>query len=170
MLKKYFNFNFAGRFTPHDLGLPEGYSPHHHYDPPFQTVPSSVPPSPDQWAADLSHTNGSLSNGHPNSHHHQNHPVFAALQTRESPLPHLGHVQNSSPGHVQGQQGCDVKPVIQAAVLAGNFLLCNSNFGNLTLVVDCHKLAVFCVFLLNCISCFLQEVVQFSYGSFYWNS
>ena len=106
------------------MGLPEGYSPHHHYDPPFQTVPSSVPPSPDQWAADLSHgTNGGLSNGHPNSHHHQNHPVFASLQTRESPLPHLGHVQNSSPGHVQGQQGCDVKPVIQAAVLAGNIFI-----------------------------------------------
>lgn len=114
------NYN-RGRFTPHDLGLPEGYSPHHHYDPPFQTVPSSVPPSPDQWAADLSHgTNGGLTNGHPTSHHHQNHPVFAALQTRESPLPHLGHVQNSSPGHVQGQQGHDVKPVIQAAVLAGS--------------------------------------------------
>ncbi|XP_042907157.1 protein C-ets-1 isoform X2 [Parasteatoda tepidariorum] len=113
--------NFSrGRFTPHDLGLPDGYNSHH-YDSTFQTVPSSVPPSPDQWPADLSHgTNNSIPNGHHNSHHHQTHPAFATLQTRESPLSHLGHVQNSSPGHVQGQQGCDVKPVIQAAVLAGS--------------------------------------------------
>ncbi|KFM72159.1 Transforming protein p54/c-ets-1, partial [Stegodyphus mimosarum] len=110
-----------GRFTPHDIGLPEGYSPHHHYDTTFQTVPSSVPPSPDQWPADLSHGNAStLPNGHHATHHHQTHPAFTALQTRESPLSHLGHVQNSSPGHVQGQQSCDVKPVIQAAVLAGS--------------------------------------------------
>ncbi|XP_054718898.1 protein c-ets-1-A-like isoform X2 [Uloborus diversus] len=118
----YHGKNFSrGRYTPHELGLPESYNSHHHYDQTFQTVPSSVPPSPDQWPADLSHnTNGSLSNGHHASHHHQTHPAFTTLQTRESPLSHLGHVQNSSPGHVQGQQGCDVKPVIQAAVLAGS--------------------------------------------------
>lgn len=102
---------FIGRYTHNDL-IPEGYNSHHHYDTAFQTVPSSVPPSPDQWPADLSH-------GTPNGHHtsHQTHPAFAPLHTRESPLSHLGHVQNASPAHVQ--QGCDVKPVIQAAVLAG---------------------------------------------------
>ncbi|GIY21517.1 protein C-ets-1 [Caerostris extrusa] len=99
------------RYTQHDLSLPEGYNSHHHYDTTFQTVPSSVPPSPDQWPADLSH-------GTPNGHHttHQTHPTFAPLHARESPLSHLGHVQNASPAHVP--QGCDVKPVIQAAVLA----------------------------------------------------
>lgn len=105
-----------GRFPQHDIGLPEGYNSHHHYDTAFQTVPSSVPPSPDQWPADLSH-------GTPNGHHtpHQTHPAFAPLHSRDSPLSHLGHVQNASPVHVQQQQqGCDVKPVIQAAVLAGS--------------------------------------------------
>lgn len=111
-----------GRYTNHEMGLPESYSPHHHYEPPFQTVPSSVPTSPEQWPADLSHGGGgNLPTGHSphHPHHHTTHPAFTALQARDAPLNHLGHVQSPSPVHNQSQ-GCEVKPVIQAAVLAGS--------------------------------------------------
>ncbi|KAG8182679.1 hypothetical protein JTE90_017658, partial [Oedothorax gibbosus] len=101
------NFSRGGRYPQHnDLALPDQYNPHHHYETAFQTVPSSVPPSPDQWPADLSHGGPP-----PQQHHSAPTPHFH----RESPVSHLA--QHGGNGQ---QQGCDVKPVIQAAVLAGS--------------------------------------------------
>lgn len=71
---------FTGRYQGHsDLGSVEygHHSPHSvHYEQSFQTVPSSVPPtpSPDQWSSELSpHSNNSNSGPSsvpPPAHHH----------------------------------------------------------------------------------------------------
>ena len=118
----------------HDLnGGADNYSSHQ-YEHSFQTVPTSVPPtpSPDQWPSDLSpHSNNSSSgtvsstasaaNGahvpppahhHPHHHHHHSYQGLSHL----SPIPG----QMISGHHHLLSHGGDGKPVIQAAVLAGS--------------------------------------------------
>ncbi|XP_064471644.1 ETS-like protein pointed isoform X2 [Ornithodoros turicata] len=98
------------RYSHHDMGMPERYTPHH-YEPPLQMVPTAVQSPAEQWVA---HQNGSgaLSvNGL--SHHHPS--SFGGLHgMRDGPLGHLSPI----PGPLR-QHG-DSKPVIQAAVLAGS--------------------------------------------------
>ncbi|KAH7946351.1 hypothetical protein HPB49_023412 [Dermacentor silvarum] len=47
------------RYSHHDMGLPERYTGAHHYEPPFQTVPTAVQSAADHWAAAAAaHQNG----------------------------------------------------------------------------------------------------------------
>lgn len=104
-----------GRYHHHDMGMVENYSTHH-YEPPFQTVPSSVAPSAtnDQWNPEMG-LHVALPGGHPRSMHHHG---FSGLEQHPS-MGHLGHNQNHGLLGQNGNQGIDSKPVIQAAVLAG---------------------------------------------------
>lgn len=119
----------------------DNYSPHQ-YDQSFQTVPTSVPPtpSPDQWSSELSpHSNNSSSGtvsssasshqpppAHHHSHHHHHH-AYPSLPLNGRDLhtltPHLSPIpgQMVSGHHHLLTHGGDGKPVIQAAVLAGQF-------------------------------------------------
>ncbi|CAN7982918.1 unnamed protein product [Ixodes hexagonus] len=101
------------RYSHHEMSLPERYASHH-YEPPFQTVPTAVQNPADHWVAHQNGTAGPLSaNGVP--HHHPS-PFGALHALRDGPLGHLGPL---SGGQLQRQHGGDSKPVIQAAVLAG---------------------------------------------------
>ncbi|XP_023235400.1 protein c-ets-1-A isoform X3 [Centruroides vittatus] len=93
----YMGKNFRGRYPTHDMGVTEGYSPHH-YEPPFQTVPSSVPTSPGQWPPELGAHMG-LQGNHAPHPHHPHHQGFGGLTTRDNPLGPMGHVQTQVPGH-----------------------------------------------------------------------
>lgn len=103
---------FAARYSHHEMNLPERYATHH-YEPPFQTVPTAAQNSAEHWVAHQNGTAGPLAtNGGP--HHHPS--SFGTLHgIRESHLSHLSPI----PGALQRQHGGDSKPVIQAAVLAG---------------------------------------------------
>ncbi|KFM61698.1 Transforming protein p54/c-ets-1, partial [Stegodyphus mimosarum] len=99
----YLNRNYRGRYTHHEMGYSENYSPHH-YEPPFQTVPGSIQPG-GHWPSDMgNHQHPGYANiprdGHTSLNNLQNHMI---------PGMH-------SPVSIPGQ---DSKPVIQAAVLAG---------------------------------------------------
>lgn len=100
------------RYSHHEMNLPERYATHH-YEPPFQTVPTAAQNSAEHWVAHQNGTAGPLAtNGGP--HHHPS--SFGTLHgIRESHLSHLSPI----PGALQRQHGGDSKPVIQAAVLAG---------------------------------------------------
>ncbi|RWS31863.1 Transforming protein p54/c-ets-1-like protein [Leptotrombidium deliense] len=134
------SFTSRAKYPGLDIGVVDGYS--NHYDS-FQTVPSSVPPtpSPEQWASELSpHSNPGnpvtppTSNGingghvHHSAHHHHpshTHPAYPGLPpSREHPtLSHITQLQTpvaSHPNLLQNQSVTDGKPVIQAAVLAGS--------------------------------------------------
>ncbi|CAG2161881.1 unnamed protein product [Oppiella nova] len=135
-----------GRYPTHDMNAMIDY-PSHQYEPPLQTVPSSVPPtpSPEQWPTELSpHSNSGTPNGmtsgahHPQAgpHHgqqslhlsHHPHTTYTPLHhTRDHPaLTHLTQMHSPSTQHqthqtlLQSQTTIDGKPVIQAAVLAGS--------------------------------------------------
>ncbi|XP_050035960.1 protein C-ets-1-like isoform X2 [Dermacentor andersoni] len=117
------------RYSHHDMGLPERYTGAHHYEPPFQTVPTAVQSAADHWAAAAAaHQNGvaaaaaaaaAANGGVPPPHHHHHPSSFGPLHALrgDGPLGHLssGALQRS---HLVG--GGDSKPVIQAAVLAGS--------------------------------------------------
>ncbi|XP_076310273.1 protein C-ets-1-like isoform X3 [Tachypleus tridentatus] len=107
----------------HEMIPPDGYVTHH-YEPPFQTVPSSIHSPADHWYAELA--------GHPvmptgpvSNSLQQHHPTFVGLSVRDSHLPlnHVNQIQNPNHGQIHGPNpltgGDDSKPVIQAAVLAG---------------------------------------------------
>ncbi|XP_075748496.1 protein c-ets-1-B-like isoform X2 [Rhipicephalus microplus] len=111
------------------MGLPERYPGAHHYEPPFQTVPTAVQSAADHWAAAAAaHQNGvaaaaaaaaAANGGVPPPHHHHHPSSFGPLHGLrvDGPLAHL------SPGALQRSHlgaGGDSKPVIQAAVLAGS--------------------------------------------------
>lgn len=92
----------SGRYPGHEMNVLE-YSPHH-YDQSFQTVPSSVPPtpSPEQWSSELSpHSNTSSTatstasvlngqHGPPPAHHQQQQQVHHQQQQ-----PHQVHTHHS---------------------------------------------------------------------------
>ncbi|XP_029841949.1 protein c-ets-1-A isoform X1 [Ixodes scapularis] len=101
------------RYSHHEMSLPERYASHH-YEPPFQTVPTGVQNPTDHWVAHQNGTAGPLgANGVP--HHHPS--SFGALHALRDG--HLGHLSPLPGGPHQRQHGGDSKPVIQAAVLAG---------------------------------------------------
>ncbi|XP_040354423.1 ETS translocation variant 4 isoform X4 [Ixodes scapularis] len=102
------------RYSHHEMSLPERYASHH-YEPPFQTVPTGVQNPTDHWVAHQNGTAGPLgANGVP--HHHPS--SFGALHALRDG--HLGHLSPLPGGPHQRQHGGDSKPVIQAAVLAGS--------------------------------------------------
>lgn len=94
------NLLSSGRYTQHEMGYSENYSPHH-YEPPFQTVPGSIQ-NGGHWPSDMNHQQG-----------------YGNL-TRDGHVSLNNNLQNMmsmhSPVSIPGQ---DSKPVIQAAVLAG---------------------------------------------------
>ncbi len=138
----------TGRYPTHDINTIVDNYPSHHYEQSFQTVPSSVPPtpSPEQWPTELSpHSNSGTPNGlstgpqhhqqaqHPPPAHHgqQGHHLSHHPHTTYTPLHHardhsgLSHLTQLHSPSTQHQsllqsQTVDGKPVIQAAVLAGN--------------------------------------------------
>ncbi|KAG1673984.1 Protein c-ets-1-B [Nymphon striatum] len=80
------------------------HQPQQHYEPPFQTVPNSnVHPLQEQWTPEMS---GMMMSHHPNQH-----PAFLQQMRENCHTPQLSHLNTNN--------GCDVKPVLQAAVLAG---------------------------------------------------
>lgn len=102
MLVHNFNVFILGRY-PHEMGYSENYN---HYEPPFQTVPSSIPPG-SHWPTDIGG--------------HQQHTGYANLNRENhaqlnNPLQNHMMADMHSPVSLHGQ---DSKPVIQAAVLAG---------------------------------------------------
>lgn len=97
----YINRNYRGRY-PHEMGYSENYN---HYEPPFQTVPTSMPGS--HWPTDMGG--------------HQQHPGYANLN-RENHAQLNNPLQNHMIGDMHSPvslHGQDSKPVIQAAILAG---------------------------------------------------
>jgi len=139
-------FNSRGRYGGHDLSAIVDYNSHH-YEQPFQTVPSSVPPtpSPEQWSTELSpHSNTGTPNGlqvgphshqpqhppppahHGQGHHlpltHHQYPTIHHPREQHSALNHLTQLQTPVTSHpsLLQSQSVDGKPVIQAAVLAGS--------------------------------------------------
>lgn len=85
------------------MGYSENYN---HYEPPFQTVPSSIQPGA-HWTTDMGA--------------HQQHPGYANISrdnhnSLNNPLQNHMLGDMHSPVSMHGQ---DSKPVIQAAVLAG---------------------------------------------------
>ncbi|XP_054167072.1 ETS-like protein pointed isoform X2 [Oppia nitens] len=87
------NNRLFGRYPTHDMNAMVDYSSHQ-YEPPLQTVPSSVPPtpSPEQWPQEMSpHSNSGTPNGlsgGPPQHHNQ----------------HVGGQQQQHHGQQQQQQ------------------------------------------------------------------
>jgi len=143
----HFSLLKTGRYPTHDLNAIVDNYPSHHYEQSFQTVPSSVPPtpSPEQWPTELSpHSNSGTPNGlttgppqhhqqqaHPPPAHHGQHHLSHHPHTTYTPLHHardhpgLSHLTQLHSPSTQHQsllqsQTVDGKPVIQAAVLAGN--------------------------------------------------
>ena len=153
----------TGRYQVHEMnGSVDSYSPQQ-YEQSFQTVPASVPPtpSPDQWSSELSPHSNNSSNGtvsssassahvppppahHPHSHPHPHHPYpglphHAAGRDLHS-LPMLSPIpgQMVSGHHHLLTHGGDGKPVIQAAVLAGQSEphLCVYGVPNFLIIVN----------------------------------
>jgi hypothetical protein len=142
--------NQTGRYTTHDINSIVDNYPSHHYEQSFQTVPSSVPPtpSPEQWPNELSpHSNSGTPNGltgtalqphHQTQHppppahhgqqaHHMSHHAHQTYTPLHHPRDHSGlnhltqlHSPNATHQSLLTSQTIDGKPVIQAAVLAGN--------------------------------------------------
>ncbi|RWS14387.1 protein C-ets-1-like isoform X3 [Dinothrombium tinctorium] len=103
------SYSSRGKYPGLDIGIVDGYT--NHYDS-FQTVPSSVPPtpSPEQWASELS------------PHSNPGNPVTPP-SGEHTALSHIPQLQNPVASHqnlLQNQSVTDGKPVIQAAVLAGS--------------------------------------------------
>ncbi|XP_075748497.1 protein C-ets-2-like isoform X3 [Rhipicephalus microplus] len=83
------------------MGLPERYPGAHHYEPPFQTVPTAVQSAADHWAAAAAaHQNGvaaaaaaaaAANGGVPPPHHHHHPSSFGPLHGLrvDGPLAHL---------------------------------------------------------------------------------
>ncbi|CAG2100659.1 unnamed protein product [Medioppia subpectinata] len=89
---KPFN-NTRGRYPTHDMNTLIDY-PSHQYEPPLQTVPSSVPPtpSPEQWPTELSpHSNSGTPNGMTSSAHHNPQPGPHHPQQQSLHLSHHPH-------------------------------------------------------------------------------
>lgn len=141
---------FAGRYQAHDINgvVENNYS--HHYEQSFQTVPSSVipTPSPEQWPTEMSpHSNTGTPNSlsgpplhqppppqhpppahHGQGHHHTHHayPIHARDHHGLTHLTQLHSPQgNQHANMLQSQTSLDGKPVIQAAVLAGKLRVLN---------------------------------------------
>lgn len=120
---------FTGRYAANELAtVIDNYSVQ--YEQSFQTVPSSIPPtpSPEQWPTELSpHANHTANLATPPHSTHMAHqlnfgsPLHGRDHVSLSKISNL-HSGNAHPGNLFHQSPIiDGKPVIQAAVLAGEY-------------------------------------------------